>query len=116
MVVCHPRQCPACQTALLPDLPNALPPTRRQVVELPSIVAYVTEYQCRTVSCPHCQQLLIGVLPPDLPAGAFGPHLTALIALLHGRYRHTARETVSFFEEVCASVSAWGVWCAGVRA
>jgi len=65
MVVCHPRQCPDCQTTLLPNLPDALPPTRRQVLELPAIVACVTEYQCRTVSCPTCQQLVCGVLPPD---------------------------------------------------
>jgi transposase len=60
MVVCHPCQCPACQTALLPDLPDALPPTRRQVVELPPIVARVTEYQCRTVACPHCRSWACG--------------------------------------------------------
>jgi transposase len=119
MVVCHPRQCSECQTALTPDLPDALPPTRRQVVELPSIVAHVTEYQCRSVTCPHCQQLVIGVVPPDLPAGAFGPRLTALIGLLHGRYRHSARETVSFLEQVCGiSVSVGSVVrsCARVSA
>jgi transposase len=119
MVVCHPRQCPECQTALLPDLPDALPPTRRPVSELPPIVAHVTEYQCRTVACPHCQQLVIGVLPPALPAGAFGSRLTALIGLLHGRYRHSARETVSFLQEVCGiSVSVGSVVrsCARVSA
>jgi transposase len=99
--VCHPHQCPDCQTLLAPDLLDVLPPSRRQVVEVPPIVAHVTDYQCRTVSCPHCQHLVSGALPPDLPLGAFGPRLTALIGLLHGRYRHSARETVSFLQEVC---------------
>lgn len=100
MVVCQPRQCPDCLTLLAPTLPDALPATRRQVFDLPPIVARVTEYQCRTVSCPACQQLVCGVLPPDAPPGAFGPRLTALIGLLHGRYRLSTRETVAFVHEV----------------
>ena len=38
LVVCDPRQCPDCQTILSPALPDALPPTRRQVLELPPLV------------------------------------------------------------------------------
>jgi transposase len=110
MVVCQPDLCPQCQTALPADLPDALPPTRRQVVELPEVVTVLTEYQCRTLSCPHCQHLVSGVLPPDAPPGAFGPRLTALIGLLHGRYRHSARETVSFLQDVCGvSISVGSV-------
>jgi transposase len=63
--------------------------------------------------------LVSGVVPPDLPPGAFGPRLTALIGLLHGRYRHSARETVSFLEQVCGiSVSVGSVVrsCARVSA
>jgi len=41
------------------------------------------------------------VLPSEAPSGAFGPRLTALIGLLHGRYRHSARETAAFLSEVC---------------
>jgi transposase len=101
LVVCHPRQCPDCHTALSTDLPDAAVPTRSQVWELPAIVAHVTEYQCRTVCCPVCQQRVIGVLPPQAPPGAFGPRLTALISLLHGRYRLSTRETAAFLSEVC---------------
>ncbi len=36
----------------------------------------------------------------EAPPGAFGPRLTALIGLLHGRYRLSARETVAFLAEV----------------
>jgi transposase len=100
MVVCHPRQCPDCQTLLARNLPDALPPMRRQILELPPISARVSEYQCRTVSCPSCQQRVCGVLPPEMPPGAFGPRLTALIGLLHGRYRLSTRETVAFLREV----------------
>jgi transposase len=43
---------------------------------------------------------VIGVRPKELPPGAFGPRLTALIGLLHGRYRLSSRETVAFLHEV----------------
>ena len=100
LIVCHPQQCPDCATRLVPDLPDALPPTRTQVWELPPLRPLVTEYQCRTVNCPACRQLVIGVRPAEAPPGAFGPRLTALIALLHGRYRLSTRETVAFLHEV----------------
>jgi transposase len=45
-------------------------------------------------------QTPIGVRPADAPPGAFGPRLSALIALLHGRYRLSTRETVAFLHEV----------------
>ena len=85
LIVCQPQRCPDCLSALTPDLPDALPPVRAQVWEMPPICARVSEYQCRTVSCPTCAQLVIGVPPAEVPPGAFGPRLTTLIGLLHGR-------------------------------
>ena len=100
LIVCQPQCCPDCASALTPHLPDALPPTRTQVCELPPLRAHITEYPCRIVSCPSCQQLVIGVRPEEVPPGAFGPRLTALIGLLHGRYRLSTRETVAFLSEV----------------
>jgi hypothetical protein len=40
-------------------------------------------------------------LPADVPPGAFGARATALIGLLHRRYRLSTRETVAFLSEVC---------------
>jgi len=45
--------------------------------------------------------LLIKTLPEVAPPGAFGPRLTALMGLLHGRYRLSTREAVAFLAEVC---------------
>jgi hypothetical protein len=42
LIVCHPQQCPDCATALPPDLPDAQPPIRTQVWELPLLRAQVT--------------------------------------------------------------------------
>jgi transposase len=100
IVVLHPQQCPDCQTLLRADLPDAEPPQRHQVWELVPRLVQLTEYQRHIVDCPTCGQLLIARLPDDFPPGVCGPQLTALIGLLHGRYRLSTRETAAFLAEV----------------
>jgi hypothetical protein len=50
----------------------------------------VIEHRGHRVRCLHCSAL---VPAPDLPEGAFGPRLTAMGSLLHGRFRRSMRET-----------------------
>jgi hypothetical protein len=54
---------------------------------------------------------LPGALPklPPTSRGAFGPHLTALIALLYGRYRLSEREVVEVLADMMGVTSVWGV-------
>src|SRR3954465_2825060 len=73
VIVCQPQCWRDCASALTPNLPDALPPTRAPVGELPPLRAHITEYQCRIVICPTCQQLVIGVRPDGVPPGPFGP-------------------------------------------
>lgn len=101
LVVVRPTRCPTCQISLAPDLPLSGPIWYSQVWEVPPIQAVVTEYQQMTVCCPCCQQLVTGALPEDSPPGAFGPRAIALVGLLHGRYRLSARETGAVLTEVC---------------
>jgi transposase len=100
IVALHPRRCPACQTRLARDLPDAQPPHRHQVIELVPRLVRVTEYQQHLVDCPGCGAFLIAPLPPDLPPGLCGPRLTALVGLLHGRYRLSVRETTDVLATV----------------
>lgn len=97
----RPTCCPNCQTLLARDLALTGPTWYCQVWELPPLQALVTEYQQLTVCCPHCQQSVTADLPADVPPGAFGARATALIGLLHGRYRLSTRETAAFLTEVC---------------
>ncbi len=69
--------------------------------EVPSIQPHVTEHQCPTVCCPHCQTPVRAPRPPDVPPGAFGPRVAALVSLLHGRYRLSDRETVALLTDLC---------------
>jgi len=57
-------------------------------------------------------------LPPT-SRGAFGPHLTALIALLYGRYRLSEREVVEVLADMMGDALSlgcgWGVLASGKR-
>lgn len=100
VVEVHPTCCPGCQSMLPATLRSVCLPQRQQVWELPEIKPTVTEFQYRTVCCPECHNLVTATRPAEVPPGAFGPRVAALIALLHGRYRISNRELVSLLQMV----------------
>src|SRR5262249_45390788 len=65
---------------------------RHQVVELLPLAVRVTEYQMAVRRCPACGQRPRAALPAGVPRRPFGARLTAVIALLSGRYRLSRRE------------------------
>lgn len=97
IVLHRPQQCPACTFPLADDLPIAGEAQRIQVWEIPPIHPDVTEHRGCTIRCPHCDALIPA---PDLPPSAFGPRLTAMGSLLHGRYRLSVRETAGVFDDL----------------
>ena len=90
-------QCPSCTFPLDPTLPTEGEPIRVQVWEIPPVVPEVIEHRGNRVRCPHCAAL---VPAPDLPEGAFGPRLTAIGSVLHGRYRLSMRETTEVLADL----------------
>lgn len=100
VVPVHPTCCAHCHDMLPATLRPVCLPERQQVWDLPDVRPTVTEYQYLTVCCPGCGTLATGTRPPEVPPGAFGPRVVALIALLHGRYRISDRELVALMEMV----------------
>ena len=100
VVELRPVCCPACQQDLPPSVPTVGPPRRQQVWELPPVEPEITEYRYHNLCCPSCQTWVSAPRPDDVPPGAFGPRVVALVALLHGRYRLSNRELVSLLEMV----------------
>jgi transposase len=93
----RPTQCPSCTLPLDPTLPTEGEPLCVQVWEIPPIVPEVTEHRGDRVRCPHCAAL---VPAPDMPEGAFGPRLTAIGSVLHGRFRLSMRETTEVLTDL----------------
>jgi transposase len=96
-VVGHwPTACGRCQQPLAPERAEVVgEPIRHQVTDLPPLRVEVTEHCRYRVRCPHCGAATLAPLPAEVPTGAFGPRLQALIALLSGRYRLSRREVAA---------------------
>ncbi len=109
-VVAHwPTRCQHCQAALTDGSARALgEPVRHQVTERPPVRAEVTEHQLQRVRCPRCGGETRAGLPPEVPAGAFGPRLQAAVVLLSGRYRLSRREVAAVCDDLLGAPLAVG--------
>ena len=94
-----PAQCAHCGDVLTADDPN---PYRHQVIEIPPIIAEVTEYRLHRCTCQQCGRKTRATLPNGVPTGAFGPRIEAMVGLLSAQYHLSKREIESimgtFFE------------------
>jgi transposase len=73
---------------------------RHQVVELLPLAVRVTEYQMAVRRCVACGKRTRAALPAGVPRRPFGARLTAVIALLSGRYRLSRREVRQLLEDL----------------
>lgn len=93
-----PVSCADCGTALPGEAAGAV--AREQVWEIPATRAVVTEHRRQAVRCPGCQRLVRAERPAEGAVGRSGPRLGALVGLLHGRYRLSAREVAALLKDV----------------
>ncbi len=96
-----PKRCAHCD-ADLPQRPSAADPepTRFQAIELPPVVAVVTEYQGQARTCPDCGAVTRAAIPRDLLAHGVGPRLTATLSYFSGCHGISKRGV----EEIAAAV------------
>jgi transposase len=88
-----PARCRHCQQPFPdPDGGRRGRVWRHQVVELLPLAVRVTEYQMAVRRCAHCGRRTRASLPPGVSRRPFGARLTAVVALLSGRYRLSRRE------------------------
>jgi transposase len=73
---------------------------RHQVVELLPLAVRVTEYHMAVCRCRNCGKRTRADLPAGMPRRPFGLRLTAVIALLSGRYRLSRREVRQLLQDL----------------
>jgi len=96
-----PRQCRKCQAPLPAQAgPDDPPPSRHQVIDLPPVVAVVTEYQGHARTCPCCGEVTHEPIPRELLAHSVGPRLTVTLSYLTGCHGVSKRGV----EEIAADV------------
>ena len=96
-----PQRCGHCDAAL-PERAgwNDPPPTRQQIIELPPVLAEVTEYQGHARTCPRCGEITHAAIPRELLAHSVGPRLTATLSYFTGCHGVSKRGV----EEIAAAV------------
>jgi transposase len=96
-----PRACAHCQAPLPAKAgPEDPEPIRFQTIELPPIVATVTEYQGHARTCPRCGLLTRAIIPPEIRAHSVGPRLTGTLSYFAGCHGISKRA----IEEIAAAV------------
>jgi transposase len=60
----------------------------------------LSEHRLHRLRCPDCGRTTRAELPPEVPAGAFGPHLQAAVASLAVRNRVSRRDTTELLAEL----------------
>lgn len=90
VVTLAPDECSRCHGPVS-EKTGAPEPWRHQVTELPPVKPHVTEYRQCFGYCASCEAWTAAPLPAGVTSSAFGPRLTALVALLSGQYRLSKR-------------------------
>ena len=105
-----PKQCGGCGQEFPPNITSADAvgePSRHQVVDLPPIEAWITEYQCHKLICPGCGQATRAAVPLEAQ-GQTGPRLTALVAYLTVVCRMPRRVVQRFLEQAMGTSISLG--------
>jgi transposase len=97
IITCKPEQCRRCGEPLTGSDPK---PWRHQVMELPPVRPYITEYQRHRLRCPGCGITTCGELPAGIAPTCYGPRLASIVALCTGSDRMSKRMAMSFCREV----------------
>jgi transposase len=96
-----PKECEHCHAALAAGpAPGDPAPARFQTIELPPVVALVTEYLGHARTCPCCGQVTQASIPAAIRAHSVGPRLTATLSYFTGNHGLSKRAV----EEIAANV------------
>lgn len=96
-----PAQCEHCHADLPAQAASTDPaPTRFQTIELPRVIATVTEYQGHARTCAACGTVTHAVIPATIRAHSVGPRLTATLSYFSGCHGLSKRGV----EEIAAAV------------
>jgi len=104
-----PDACPGCRTALPAEAgPDDPAPTRFQTIELPPVVAVVTEHQGHRRTCPGCGAVAHAAIPRAVLAHSVGPRLTATLSYFAGCHGVSKRGVEEIAEAVFDAPVALG--------
>ena len=107
-----PTRCKHCDTPLsAKPAANDPGPSRFQVIELPPLVAVVTEHQGHARTCPQCGEVTQQPIPRAVMDHSVGPRLTAALSYFTGCHGVSKRGVEEIAEAVFDAPIALGTVC-----
>ena len=107
-----PVECDHCHADLpAAPSPDDPPPNRFQTIELPPMVAVVTEYQGQARICKCCGKSTWAPIPRDILAHSIEPRLAATLSYFAGRHGISKRSIEEIAEDVFQVPIALGTVC-----
>jgi len=104
-----PAHCESCRAPLSAEpAPGDPEPTRFQTIELPPVVAQVTEYQGHARTCRACGTVTRAVIPQEVRAHSVGPRLTSTLAYFTGCHGMSKRGVEEIADAVFQAPIALG--------
>jgi transposase len=104
-----PDECTNCHAPLSRETgPSDPEPKRFQTIELPVIVAEVTEYQAHARTCCCCGEVTRATIPAAIRAHSIGSRLTAVLSYLTGCQGLSKRGVEEIAETVFAAPISLG--------
>lgn len=104
-----PAHCRGCQAPLAAAAgPHDPPPVRFQVIDLPDLTAFATEYQGHARVCGACGEVTRAAIPAAVRAHGVGSRLTAALAYFTGCHGLSKRAAEEIAEAVFAAPVALG--------
>lgn len=100
----YPQKCHECHRKLSPSAQAEMWLwLSQQVVDVPPVMAQVTEYQCFGGPCEGCGAFNVAEVPPEVAGSIVGSRLQAIASLLSGRFRLSRREVEEALVELFGS-------------
>ena len=107
-----PVECDHCHADLpAAPSPDDPPPNRFQTIELPPMVAVVTEYQGQARICKCCGKVTWAPIPREILAHSIEPRLAATLSYFAGRHGISKRSIEEIAEDVFQAPIALGTVC-----
>jgi transposase len=91
-VACHEEKPAACNSCGYELSGEDAQPYRHQVVELPVLNPYVTEYRLHELECEHCGEKTRAALPEGVSPKSYGVRLAAFVAMMGSENRQSYRQ------------------------
>lgn len=99
-VACHEEKPAVCNSCGYELAGEDAQPHRHQIVDLPILTPYVTEYRLHELECEHCGEKTRAALPEGVSPKSYGARLAAFVAMMSAENRQSYRQTQRLLNQV----------------